>query len=127
MKIAVTSQNFRTITNHAGKARRFIIYNVSDDGIIEEVERLNLPMEMAFHNFQGTEHPLDGVDVLISDSFGQGFMNKMARRGIKASLAKDSDIKTSIEYFLKFGSILPEVACHSHSHEEEGCGCSCHK
>ncbi|MEW8693532.1 MAG: nitrogen fixation protein, partial [Candidatus Thiodiazotropha endolucinida] len=26
MKIAVTSQNFRTITQHAGKTRRFLIY-----------------------------------------------------------------------------------------------------
>ena len=28
MRIGVTSQNFRTITGHAGKTRRFLIYDV---------------------------------------------------------------------------------------------------
>ena len=28
MRIAVTSQNFKTITGHAGKSRRFLIYDL---------------------------------------------------------------------------------------------------
>ncbi len=124
MKIAVTSQNFKTITNHAGKARRFIIFNVSETGDIEELSRLDLPQEMAFHNFIGNEHPLDGVDVLLSASFGMGFMNKMARRGIKASLVNNSDIKLAIADFLKNGQIIPEVACHNHGDADHVCGCS---
>ena len=124
MKIAVTSQNFKTITNHAGKARRFIILNVNEDGSFEELTRLDLPQEMAFHNFQGNEHPLDGVDALLSASFGMGFMNKMARRGITASLVNSTDIKTAIEEFLKNGQIVPEFACHNHGDADHVCGCS---
>ncbi len=48
MKVGVTSQNFRTITGHAGKTRRFIIYEADNEGI-KEVERLDLPKEMAMH------------------------------------------------------------------------------
>ena len=124
MKIAVTSQNFKTITNHAGKARRFIVFNVDEAGNIEELSRLDLPQEMAFHNFQGNEHPLDGVDALLSASFGLGFMNKMARRGITASLVNTTDIKTAIDEFLKNGQIVPEFACHNHGDADHVCGCS---
>jgi predicted Fe-Mo cluster-binding NifX family protein len=29
MRIAVSSQNFRSITSHAGKSRRFIVYELT--------------------------------------------------------------------------------------------------
>ena len=32
MKIAVTSQNFRTITPHAGTTRRFLVYEAAEGG-----------------------------------------------------------------------------------------------
>ena len=32
MKIAVSSQNFRTVTAHAGKARRFIVFDLATPG-----------------------------------------------------------------------------------------------
>ena len=57
MKIGVSSQNFRTITGHAGKARRFFVYELREDGIHEQ-ERIDLPKEMALHSFSGTEYPL---------------------------------------------------------------------
>ena len=38
MKIAVTSQNFRTITGHAGKTRRFIIYGAQGTDAPVEIE-----------------------------------------------------------------------------------------
>ena len=46
MKIGVGSQNFRTITGHAGKTRRFLIYEAGQAGI-REIERLDLPKEMS--------------------------------------------------------------------------------
>ena len=36
MRIAVTSQNFRTVTGHAGKARRFLVFDVLNDRSITE-------------------------------------------------------------------------------------------
>ncbi|MEW8525962.1 MAG: hypothetical protein AB2552_23275 [Candidatus Thiodiazotropha endolucinida] len=44
MKIAVTSQNYRTITQHAGKTRRFLIYEQDPEtGQAHELDCLNLP------------------------------------------------------------------------------------
>ena len=43
MRIGVTSQNFRTITAHAGRARRFMIFEDFPDGQIQETGKLDLP------------------------------------------------------------------------------------
>ena len=53
MKIAVTSQNFKSVTGHAGKSRRFIIFDVGTPCDSPEVVWLDLPMEMSFHEFSG--------------------------------------------------------------------------
>ncbi len=123
MKIAVTSQNFKTITNHAGKARRFIVYDVTSPENIVEIERLDLDPTMAFHNFVGEHHPIDGVEILISASFGEGFARKMAQRGIRASISNESDIKLAICRFLNDGKKLP-IANNS-AIEDHACGCNC--
>ena len=100
MKAGVTSQNFRTITGHAGKTRRFIIYEADNEGI-KEIERLDLPIEMAMHNFQGTEHPIDVVDYLITGSCGPGFINKMKSRGITVITSTETDPETAVAALLK--------------------------
>ncbi|CAK0762635.1 hypothetical protein CCP3SC1_390001 [Gammaproteobacteria bacterium] len=48
MKIAVTSQNFRTISEHAGKARRFLIFEADSLGCPQEIGRLDLLKEQLF-------------------------------------------------------------------------------
>lgn len=124
MKVAVTSQNFKTITNHAGKARRFIVYDVTSPEHIVEIDRHDLAPEMAFHNFNGDKHPIDGVDVLISASFGEGFSRKMVRRGIITSVSENSDIISAIKNFIQHGQHLPQ-SLHSLD-EDHKCNCNCH-
>jgi predicted Fe-Mo cluster-binding NifX family protein len=92
MKVAVTSQNFRTVTGHAGRARRFLIYDVQPHAEPVEVARLDLPQEMCMHAFHGSErHPLDDVDVILSAEFGDGFSRRMARRGVVAAVTTTTD------------------------------------
>lgn len=124
MKIAVTSQNFKTVTNHAGKARRFIVYDVTSPDNIVEIERHDLAPEMAFHNFNGEMHPIDGIDVLISASFGEGFARKMAQRGIKASIAQTSNITNAIFDFIDNGQRLPIMSI-DHNDGGHKCNCNC--
>ena len=92
MKIAVTSQNFRTITGHAGKARRFLVFEAEAGSDPSEVERIDLPMGMAFHDFRGDgAHPIDGVDVVITGSCGAGFAHRLAARGIRVLATGETD------------------------------------
>ncbi|SNY90041.1 Predicted Fe-Mo cluster-binding protein, NifX family [Cohaesibacter sp. ES.047] len=122
LKIAVTSQNFKTVTNHAGRARRFLVYGVETGAAPVEIDRFDLPKEMCIHELGGADvpHPLDGVDVLISNSFGAGFARNMTRRGVIASLTEESDPLRAIEDYQAHGQRLPEKTCtsgHHHNHE----------
>lgn len=47
MKIGVTSQNFKTITGHAGKTRSFLVFSRDGEGKAIEIDRLDLPKELS--------------------------------------------------------------------------------
>lgn len=118
VKIAVTSQNFRTVTGHAGRARRFLIYDVGTDGNPVEVDRLDLPKELAMHDFHGDEaHPVDVVDVVISESFGDGFARRMGKRGIVAVTTENTDPVEAVKAYVAAAK-TPGVGA------EPGRGCS---
>jgi predicted Fe-Mo cluster-binding NifX family protein len=123
MKIGVTSQNFRTITGHAGRARRFMIFEVSPDGHISLAEKLDLPKEASIHEHPiDAPHPVDGVDVLITGSAGDGFVKKMAARGIKVVATAETDIMVAITALLSGGKLAPAITDHD---DHDGCGCGC--
>lgn len=129
IRIAITSQNFRTITGHAGKARRFILFDVVSPDEITEIGRLDLPIEMAMHGFDDRQqHPLDGTDLLITGGAGDGFVMRMARRGVRVVRTGETDPLEAIRgCFL--GNLKPP-APHDHRHEpghehEAGHSCGC--
>ncbi|MCK5284642.1 MAG: nitrogen fixation protein [Alphaproteobacteria bacterium] len=112
MKIGVSSQNFRTITGHAGKGRRFLIYVGNDKNQPEEIDRIDLPKEMAINNIHRKEsHPLDQLDVLITESCGEGFYLKMLSRGIKVIATSETDPIKAVTSFLA-GEELPPANPH---------------
>ena len=87
MKFAVTSQDYLTITAHAGKTTRFLLFEADASGEPVETGRLDLDDEQSIHNFRGSKHPLDGVNVLIARSAGQCFVDRMKERGIVTVVA----------------------------------------
>ena len=115
MRIAVTSQNFRTITGHAGKTRRFLIYEVGDDGTATEAERLDLPNGMAMHDHHGPDHPLFdlGLDALVTGGAGNGFVQRMARNGIAVTTTSETDPLQAIRA-VAAGQTLPAALPHEH-------------
>jgi predicted Fe-Mo cluster-binding NifX family protein len=124
MKIAVTSQNFRTVTGHAGHARRFLIFDAEPGYEPLEVEQLLLPKELVMHEFRGDgPHPVDGVEVILSAGFGEGFAQRMAARGIIAVRTEKTDPAAAVTHYLEClaaGLDLPTGATcdcgHDHSH-----------
>ncbi len=113
MKIAVTSQNFRTITGHAGKTRRFIIYEADAEGNPREVERLDLPKEMSMHAWSGGPHPIDVADILITAGCGDGFVNKMAMRNIRVIRTAETDPLVAVAAVIA-GEPLPAAVPRAH-------------
>ncbi|MCK9530170.1 MAG: NifB/NifX family molybdenum-iron cluster-binding protein [Gammaproteobacteria bacterium] len=129
MRVAITSQNFRTITGHAGKTRRFMVFESDPGNEPVEMERIDLPRELSFHEFDGVgEHPLDSCDVVITQSCGFGFTRKLASRGIHVLVTSEGNPYLAARAVMH-GEPLPAPdmrASHNHGHDHAGQGCGCH-
>ena len=136
MRIAVTSQNRRDITEHAGRCRNYWVFNV-EGGRVAGRSLLELPKEASFHDSSPhAEHPLDGVDLLIAGGMGEGLRARLARKGIEAVVTTERDPERAVVLWL--ADSLPRAAPHSHAHGKDhgleheaehdggcgGCGCS---
>lgn len=120
MKIAVTSQNRKIITEHAGRCRNFWVFITENNKIVER-ELLELPKEQSFHeSSQHESHPLDNIDMLIAGGMGQGQgqMLRLERKGIKGLITKESDPEKAVLLYLK-GTLESEQANpHHHGHNK---------
>jgi predicted Fe-Mo cluster-binding NifX family protein len=137
MKIAVTSQNRRDITEHAGRCRNFWVFEVDGLQIVNR-SLLELPKDASFHDAPAhAPHPLDGVDVLISGGMGEGLKARLARRGIEALVTTERQPERAAQAWLAgdlpVGETQPHEhgAKHPHEHHHDhactcGSGCGCH-
>lgn len=96
MKIAVSSQNKKEVTGHAGKCLKWWIFEIQDNEIINK-NYLELEKEQSFHNSPGNlVHPLDGIDILISLGMGDGMKRRLESKGTKAVITAEKNIDTVI-------------------------------
>jgi predicted Fe-Mo cluster-binding NifX family protein len=115
---AVTSQNFRTITPHAGRTRRFLIYEAGPDRAPELVDKLDLPKAQALHHWGNTDgHPIFRVDVVIAGSCGRNFVNKLGARGVDVVPTPETDPESAIRQY--FAGTLPVSEVHDHRHHHD--------
>ena len=117
MKIAVSSQNFRTVTAHAGKARRFIVFDLATPCTPRDVERLDLPRELALHEYRGLDHPLFAMDAVITGGAGDGFVRRLGARGIEVVLTGETDPLQAVHDYVA-GIVKPPLL-HELGHEHE--------
>ncbi len=115
MRIGITSQNFRSINGHAGKNRRFLVFEGLSDGSVQLVERMDLPKAMSLHEFHGDNHPLFEFDVLITGGCGQGFRQRLASRGVRVVTTGETDPQRAAEAIAQ-GRELPPAPPHDHDH-----------
>lgn len=113
MHIAITSQNFRTITGHAGKTRRFLIYEATGTESARETGRLDLPKEMSLHEYRGNDHPVFQLDAVITAGCGAGFIQRLARYGVRVVATSETDPATAAAA-VAAGRDLPPAAPHEH-------------
>lgn len=108
MKTAVTSQNRRTITEHAGKCRKFWVYDIVQ-GQVAGKTLLELPLEPSFHQSAlHAPHLLDGIQVLIARGMGPGFYHRLAAKGITALTTVETDPDQAVAAYLQ--GVLPAGA-----------------
>ncbi|CAA7615351.1 NifB/NifX family molybdenum-iron cluster-binding protein [Magnetospirillum sp. UT-4] len=114
MLIAIASQNWKTVTAHPGKTRRFRLFDAAAGRPPEERPRLELDKEMVLHEYRGDEsaHPLFAVDVVIAGSAGEGFIRRLGARGVTVVTTAEPDPLAAIAHF--FAGTLPPAAPHHH-------------
>jgi len=100
MKIAVTSQNRKEVTGHAGRCRKFWVFEAQDKEIVGR-ELLELAKEHCFHDMAPEiAAPLEAVDVLIVGGMGSGLRERLARKGIAVVVTQEMDPERAVRLWL---------------------------
>ena len=109
MKVAISSQNRHSVTGHAGKCRKFWIYELDSADRVTGKTLLELPMEQALHNSPGhAPHPLDEVQGLVSGGMGEGMKRRLGAKGIIAFVTEQTDLDAALADFLANKPSLPK-------------------
>ncbi|MDO9039476.1 MAG: NifB/NifX family molybdenum-iron cluster-binding protein [Lutibacter sp.] len=125
--VAVTAQNRKTIFEHAGKCRNFLIYTI-DENVVINKNLLELSEEETLHNFfhqenSGTNvtNSLFDVDILLTRGIGEGAIQKLAMQNVVCYKIEETDPDTAINKLIN-GTL---EAMSPVSHDKSGCSCNC--
>jgi predicted Fe-Mo cluster-binding NifX family protein len=108
MKIAISSEDGVSVSGHAGQARRWLVFQAEHGQEPGPPQCIELARGQVFHHYAGGEgHPLDGVNVIVATSAGDGFLRRMRKLGVEVVLTSQEDAALAVEGVLK-GQPLPE-------------------
>lgn len=95
MKIAIATQHYDTVSGHAGQTRHWLLYDLAayrPGQAPPEPLRVELEKAQFFHHFQDDgPHPLDGVDLAVVASAGEGFVRHLKQRGTDVLVTGEAD------------------------------------
>ncbi|HEX6733403.1 MAG TPA: hypothetical protein VF096_01205 [Azonexus sp.] len=111
MKIAIATKQFREVSGHAGQCRHWLLYDLSAHRagqLLPAPQPVELQREEVLHTFADDRvHPLDGIDLAVVASAGDGFIRHMKKRGCDVLLTGESDPATAITRIVA-GEALPD-------------------
>ena len=111
MKIAIATDNYTRVAGHAGKARHWLLYLLhghTPQQLLPAPTLIKLAPEQVMHHFKDdAPHPLDGVDLVVAGSAGEGFIRHMRGRGADVLLTGEDDPATALTQILA-GEALPD-------------------
>lgn len=111
MKIAVPTKDWVAVSGHAGQARCWLVYDLADQRAGEPLPlptRVELAKEQLFHHMADDgAHPLDGVEIVVAGSAGDGFIRHMKKRGADVLLTGETDPAIALAHIVA-GEALPD-------------------
>jgi predicted Fe-Mo cluster-binding NifX family protein len=118
--VAITSQNKKTVFNHAGKCQNFLVYHIVNN-TLKEKKVLELTKEETLHNYfhnsdNVVKNPLTGINMLLTGGIGEGAIQKLRNDGIQTHLIDEKDPDLVIEKLLN-GTLA--------ARKTSNCNCSC--
>jgi predicted Fe-Mo cluster-binding NifX family protein len=110
MKIAIAVKDqFSAVSGHAGKTRTWLVYDCEPGRAITPPQQVVLAHEQLPHYFKDDgPHPLDGVEIVVAGSCGEGFIRHMNRRGAQVLLTGETDPAGALARILA-GEALPDT------------------
>jgi predicted Fe-Mo cluster-binding NifX family protein len=125
MKIAIASDDERTIASHFGRTRGFIIVETDGKTIGKQEYRPNTFTGHA-RGMEGADHSLDrhapilsalaDCQVVISHGMGMRIYQDLSQANIKVFITEETDAQHASQLFIQ-GKLIdrPELGCdHSH-------------
>lgn len=121
LKVGITAQNRKTISEHAGKCRNFFIYDI--DNKITNKYLLELTKEEVLHEVLHTPNSsslLFDLDILLTRGIGYGAIQKLARHNVTCYKIEETDPDKALEKLLNgtLEAVAP-VGSHSCNHDHE--------
>jgi predicted Fe-Mo cluster-binding NifX family protein len=124
MKIAIASDDGRTITDHFGRSRGFVICNIENGRVIGREYRANVfTGHSNCHNETkgAADHhgsifaALSDCVAVISHGMGRCAYDDMTRHGIDVYLTAETEVEPAVGLFLT-GNLKhrPELSCNHH-------------
>nr|MBL8412001.1 hypothetical protein [Dechloromonas sp.] len=111
MKIAIATKDFTAVSGHAGQTRQWLVYDLSNhrsNQLLPAPVRVDLEKEQVLHVFDDSgPHPLDGIDIVVCASAGDGFIRHMKKRRAEVLLTGETDPAVAITRILA-GEALPD-------------------
>ena len=111
MKIAIATRDFIEVSGHAGQTRQWLLYDLNrhrGGQLLPAPHRIELKKDEVLHVFEDDRaHPLDGVDIVVAASAGDGFIRHMKKRGAEVLLTGETDPALAISRLL-VGEALPD-------------------
>lgn len=112
MKIAIATKDYIAVSGHAGQARHWLLYDLPAGqpvALRSAPKCIELAREQVLHHFQDDgPHPLDGVDVVVAGSAGDGFIRHMNARGADVLLTSERNPVAALDCILA-GEALPDT------------------
>lgn len=113
MKIAIaTSKDYTEVASHAGQATAWLVYDLRQhaaEQLLPTPQFISLDKAQVLHHFKDDQpHPLDGIDLVIAGSAGDGFKRHMRQRGADVLLTGERDPAMALSLVLA-GQALPDT------------------
>jgi predicted Fe-Mo cluster-binding NifX family protein len=101
LRIAVSSQNHRTITGHAGRCRKFWVYEIRGNEIDGKTLRELTPGQTLHSSPLGGGHPLDDVHVMITAGMSPFLYQRLRQGGIRPFVTDKTDPDDAVRTLLE--------------------------
>lgn len=121
--IALTAQNGRQITAHAGRCRNFLVKRVGDGSIGEWEKRTLEKNETMCGSGDALPAALRDIDILITAGIGPGLQTRLARLGVRVIVTDVLLPDQAIAAWVA-GALRPDPHV-SLAPRDAGAGCEC--